>query len=191
MFSALLILGLVSAPIQLEKPVPFIGMAVAPYLQKTGPEGDGIKYHFDIGVPFQIKKLDWGFVDSRLMVQPELIFNSTLFAFNVGAGPDITFESGYRQIPSGYFMGAQLGLLYAYVSNVTTDPVTKIKNESDQSVYGATLNTYFGPYFDIRDWFQMRLQVNPKLIIGSIPSYTFNIRSNLGFLLGFHVQVFY
>jgi len=169
-------------------PEPYIGFGLT-----YGPATElrAMNKSLLLGFPFQVGKLEFEeYRDMRLLVLPEMIQNSDLFAFTLGMGPEIIIPFGYKQTPMGLFVGVQGGIFLGIVTD------TKLTAGDDSSpsrgsfTYGGAIDFNLGPHFDISEkaWFRFRLHT--KLALGDFVNQRFRMKMSryLSWWLGFGVQ---
>lgn len=204
MISLLLSLSLMSfvetPHFKLGIPSPYLGYGASLTAKKSSTEETTIssfpKYWF-VGVPvkfvWKTSKLlnDDAFSGFRFVATPEFGFNSKTFMLNMMVGGETSQSLGYRQRLSSIDYGSQLGFHYGILFGDATSSSGENVSTDSKTAFAAIFNFYAGPRFDLSEKVGMRFLINPRFLVGSIPStlYRSEFSQWVGWMLSFNLQM--
>lgn len=179
--------------IQLHRPEPYVGFGFSMNKQNvskgdtsTGLETSRDSYYktfASVSVPFKINEFEiFDLRTLRLMLNPEFILGVDYYGGSLLFGPEMMMPTNDLHVPNGYFWGLQIG---PHLSTFSAQDVV-----GNQDTTALAINPYFGPYFNVRDWFALKVQVNPKFFVGRIARGGFRSEWSdlMGFALFFNLQ---
>lgn len=207
MTNLVLLIGLLSAPMASSDwkfyagpklPSPYLGFSQSAFTRiNYNPEqGDSSEFrgggYFHIGAPFEIARWEAPYyITIPLVVTPEFFFGDDTYGMNGTVGAEVIYKTGYRHVPSSYFLGVAPGIFVTYNPKNPRDVNGGAPYRYQKVSFGLVGNVYGGPCFDLWGKTQARLMITARPMYGTIGERSFSMGENrsLALVVGASLQL--
>lgn len=146
--------------------------------------------YVSFGFPMKLKRLDDTLVD--LTITPEFGWSPTIYQGNLMLGLEGQKPGAYRDALSAFVWNVNAGMHYALLGS-PSDPIREdgtVFDTNDKNSFALLLSGAIGPQFYITDKFNLRLMLNPRIIMGQIAKRTFTADSRpwIGYMFNINLQ---